>query len=133
MKHLVETNLESIGNRDFRDLYTDEVKKAMLDYAQGKHNSSPRAEQDYIFAKFRAAVEEFPDEITVLPKYDVDAYLSQGYRKIYVDCQCGTSDGTGEEASPVSTFERALELARTGERTAICIREGEYFVSDTVK
>ena len=133
MKHLVQTNLEQIGKRDFREIYTEEVKKAQLDYANGREGSSPRAEQKYVWDKFCAAVDEVPKEITVLPKFDIDKYLGKGYNRIYVCSKCGKDENNGEEKSPVATIEKALTLAKTGEPNAIIIHAGEYSISDTLK
>ncbi len=132
MKRLVETNLDSIGAKDFRDIYTPEVKKGMLDYAHGKDGSTPKAEQNYVYEKFRASVDELPDEITVLPKYDIDAYLCKGYNRIFVDAKNGSDENSGSESAPVATIHKALSLSRAGEPTAICIHAGEYSIPDTL-
>ena len=71
MKHLVNTNLETVGAKDFRSIYTPELKKAQLDYANGREGSSPVHEQNYVRDKFEAAKEELPDEITVLEKFNI--------------------------------------------------------------
>ncbi len=133
MKHLVQTNLENVGALDFRSIYTEEVKRGQLDYAYGKKGSSPAAEQNYVFDKFTAAVEEMPEEVTVLPKYDIDEYLKKGYEKIFVCSCCGSDENDGTEKSPVATIEKAISLAKSGEKTAICIYPGEYCISDTLK
>ena len=132
MKKLVETNLSLVGEKDFRSVYTEDVKRGLLDYAYGKNGSSPDVEGDYVFDKFRAAVEEMPEEITVLPKYDIDAYLKKGYKRIFVCAGCGSDENTGEEKSPVATIEKALSLAKAGEPTAICLYAGKYNLLDTL-
>jgi hypothetical protein len=132
MKHLVQTNLESVGKKDFRELYTPEVKKAQLDYANGVEGATPDAEQKYVYEKFKASLEEMPKEITVLPRFDIDSYLKDGYEKIFVDARCGDDANDGSEKSPVATIHAALSLAKAGTSTAICILAGEYTIPETV-
>ncbi len=132
MKKLVETNLSLVGEKDFRAVYTDKVKEGLLDYAYGRKGSSPDVEGDYVFDKFKAAVEEMPEEITVLPKYDIDAYLEKGYKKIFVCSCCGNDENDGTEKSPVATVEKAISLAKSGEKTAICLYAGKYSLLDTL-
>ena len=131
MKHLVETNLENVGSFDFRELYTDDVKKKQYDYAYGKDGSSPEAEQNYVMDKFRASVAELPDEVTVLQRYDIDAYLSKGYKKIHVDCKVGSDENDGGENTPVATIAQALSLA-SGGAVAIVVHAGDYSIPDTL-
>lgn len=133
MKHLVQTNLENVGTLDFRTLYTDEVKNAQLDYAHGKKGSTPETEQKYVFDKFMAAKAELPEEVTVLPKYDIDKYLEKGYNKIFVCLKYGSDENTGKENSPVATIEKAISLIKEGEATAIVIHAGEYCIADTLQ
>jgi hypothetical protein len=41
MKYLVETNLLNSTEKDFNSVYTDEVKRGMLAYANGERNATP--------------------------------------------------------------------------------------------
>ena len=75
MKHLVETNLTDTLSRDFGEIYTEEVKKGILDFAHGLDGATEKTEQDYVLEKFKAARRELPDEITVLPPFDVFSYI----------------------------------------------------------
>ena len=106
MKHLVNTNLESVGSFDFNSVYTDGVKKAQLAYAYGKDGSSADAEGQYVYDKFKASVAELPDEVTVLPRYDIEEYLKKGYNEIYVCQRCGDDRNDGTKGKPVATIER---------------------------
>ncbi len=133
MKHLVETNLENVGSLDFRSIYTDEVKAKQYDYAYGKDGSSPEAEQKYVFDKFRAAVEEMPDEVTVLPRYDINAYIANGYKCLYVSCKTGDDKNNGSEAFPVASIQAALALVKFAEPTAIIVFAGDYSIPETLK
>ena len=132
MKKLVQTNLSLVGEKDFRSVYTEEVKKGLLDYAYGKKGSTPDVEGEYVWNKFRASVAEMPEEITVLPKYDIEAYLKKGYNKIYVCSKCGSDENSGDENSPVATVEKALSLVKKGEANAICLYAGKYAPLDTL-
>ena len=107
MKYLVETNLLNSTEKDFNSVYTDEVRRGMLAYANGERNSTPQTEQKYVLDKFKESVAELPDEITVLEKYDIAAYIKNGYRQIHVDCKTESNSNSGEEGAPLANIEKA--------------------------
>ena len=59
MKYLVETNLLNSTEKDFNSVYTDEVKRGMLAYANGERNATPQTEQNYVLCKFKEFVKAF--------------------------------------------------------------------------
>jgi hypothetical protein len=133
MKYLVETNLLNSTEKDFNSVYTDEVRRGSLAYANGERNATPQTEQKYVLCKFKESVAELPDEITVLEKYDIAAYIKNGYRQIHVDCKTGSDSNSGEEGAPLANIEKALEIARAGTPTAVIVHSGSYVISDTLK
>ena len=89
MKHLIETNLSKTLDFDYRSLYTEDVKRGITDYVYGKKGSTPKAEQNYVLEKFKSLRKELPDEITVLPKFDIDGYIkykSPCIEELYKEC-----------------------------------------------
>ena len=132
-KYLLETNLPDTLNTDYRSVFTDEVKTAFLAFAHGEKNSSPKAEQDYVLAKFKKSREELPDEITVVPEYDINAYIKNGYNCIHVNSNTGADTNSGSEEHPLATIESAIKKARAGVPTAIVIHAGTYAISDTIE
>ena len=108
-KYLLETNLPDTLNTDYRSVFTDEVKTAFLAFAHGEKNSSPKAEQDYVLAKFKKSREELPDEITVVPEYDINAYIKNGYNCIHVNSNTGADTNSGSEEHPLATIESAIK------------------------
>ena len=133
MKHLVMTNLPDTLGNDYRNIFTEEVKNGYLAYMNGEDGSSPEVEQNYVLEKFLAARAELPDEITVVPKYDINEYLKNGYKCIHVDGKTGANSNSGTADAPYATIERALEKARPGVPTAIVIHAGSYAISDTLQ
>ncbi len=128
-KFLVDTNLTGTELHDYHDLYTESIKNAINDYAHGKKGSSILAEREYIMTKFAQSKAELPDEVTVLPKYDIEKYIAKGYKTVIADATRG-NDATadGSEEKPYLTFSAALN-ACAGEGYALLLREGSYYVS----
>ena len=44
----------------------------------------------------------------------------------------GNDENDGTEKSPVATLEKAVSLAKSGEKTAICLYAGKYSLLDTL-
>ncbi len=132
MKHLVETNLPETLKKDYREVFTEEVKKGFLAFAHGEKGSSPEVEHNYVLAKFKESRAELPDEITVLPKYDIDAYLAKGYTCFHIDEKNGADSNRGTKEAPFATIEKAINRTKPGIPTAFIIHAGEYYISDTI-
>lgn len=134
MKHLVETNLPDTLGNDYRSVFTEDVKKGFLAFAHGEKGSTPEVEHNYVKAKFKKSCEELPEEITVVPKYDIDAYLkSTDYKCIHVCARCGSDTNKGTADSPFATIEKALDNPKPGLPIAIILHAGEYTVSNTIE
>lgn len=130
--YLVDTNLSHAFDSDYRSIFTEEVHRNLTAYAHGAHGSSPSAEQNYVYDKFRAARGDLPDEVTVLPRYDTEAYLRQGYRIVYADAVNGDDGNAGTKEAPLKTLYAALLSVRGLKKAAVCLRAGVYIIDKTI-
>lgn len=127
-KFLVDTNITGTELYDYHDLYTDETKKSINDYAHGIKGSSILAEREYVMKKYAHSKASLPDEVTVLPKYDIEKYLAKGYKTIIADAKAGNdTTATGSKEKPYRTVAAALNACH-GEGYALLLREGSYYL-----
>ncbi len=84
-----------------------------------------------VLDKFLQAVDELPEEVTVLPRFDVNSYLVSNQTQLYVSPE-GDDANAGTIDAPLKTLNTALSRVRGTGGAIIWVREGEYHLSSPV-
>ena len=85
-----------------------------------------------VLDKFLQAVNELPEEVTVLPRFDVNSYLISNQTQIYVSAD-GDDSNAGTIGSPLKTLSAALVKVRGKEGAIIWVRGGEYHLTESIE
>lgn len=84
-----------------------------------------------VLERFYMSVDELPEEISIIPNYDVSSFTSSLKTQIYVATD-GDDSNPGTIDKPMATINAALRKIRAGIGGVIWVRGGNYVLSSSV-